>query len=122
MEVRIAELTGAGAPYVVEIDGDVDIATVIDLEQPVIGAIEAGRRPVIIDLSGCAFMDSSGLRLLLRAHHALKADGDGEGMLAVVARDHVARLLGLTGVDKAIAVVASRAEAESSVARGVATA
>jgi anti-sigma B factor antagonist len=107
-------------PYVVEIGGDIDIATVDDLEEPVISAIEHGQRPVILDLSECPFMDSSGIRLLLRAHRLLK-DRNGHGcLLAVVARDHVAGLLRLTSVDKVIPVVALRSEAEDALATGLA--
>jgi anti-sigma B factor antagonist len=112
MEVRVPDTPRNGIPYVVEVDGDIDIATVKDLEEPVISAIRLGRRPVILDLSECVFIDSSGIRLLLRAHRLLQ-DGDGDGrLLAVVARDHVARLLRLTSVDKVIPVVASRDEAD----------
>jgi anti-sigma B factor antagonist len=111
MEVRVPDTPRNGIPYVVEVDGDIDIATVNDLEEPVISAIRLGRRPVILDLSECVFIDSSGIRLLLRAHRLLQADGDGR-LLAVVARDHVARLLRLTSVDKVIPVVASRDEAD----------
>jgi anti-sigma B factor antagonist len=104
-------------PYVVEIDGDIDIATVDDLEEPVISAIEEGRHPVILDLSDCAFIDSSGLRLLLRAHRLLHEGPNGHRpLLAVIARDHVASLLRLTSVEKVIPVVALRSEAEGAVA------
>jgi anti-anti-sigma factor len=114
LEVRVPDATTTGMPYVVEIDGDIDLATVADLEQPVISAIEQGRRPVILDLSECPFMDSSGIRLLLRAHRLLKPDGNGHGrLLAVIARHNVARVLRLTAVDKVIPVVASRGEAEA---------
>jgi anti-sigma B factor antagonist len=115
VEVRVPKLDGVGMPYVVEIDGDIDIATVPDLEEPVILAIRDGRRPVILDLSECAFIDSSGIRLLLRAHHGLQennGDGGGSALLAVIARDQVARMLRLTAVDKVIPVAPSRAEAE----------
>jgi anti-sigma B factor antagonist len=114
MEVRVSGQTAGKMPYVVEVCGDLDIATVGDLEEPVIEAIRDGRRPVILDLSECAFIDSSGIRLLLRAHHGLQDnDGDGGGaLLAVIARDHVAGMLRLTAVDKVIPVAPSRAEAE----------
>jgi len=36
----------------VEVGGDIDMATVNDLEEPVIRAIERGRQPVILDLQG----------------------------------------------------------------------
>lgn len=113
MEVRVPDTTTTGMPYVVEIEGDVDIATVGDLEAPVIRAIEQGRRPVILDLTECPFMDSSGIRLVLRANRLLQPDGNGHGgLLAIIARDHVASVLRLTSVDKVIPVVASRGEAE----------
>jgi anti-anti-sigma factor len=101
-------------PYVVEIGGDIDMATVEDLEQPVIQAIRDGRRPVILDLSECPFIDSSGLRLLVRARHLLHEDGDGDGrhLLAVVASDHVAGVLQLTAIDRIVAVAPSRGQAE----------
>jgi len=67
---------------------------------------------VILDLSDCVFIDSSGIRLLLRAHHALSEDGVGTHQLAVVARDQVARLLRLVALDKVLPLVESRAEAE----------
>jgi anti-sigma B factor antagonist len=113
LEVRVPNATTNGMPYVVEVDGDIDIATVDDLEEPVIRAIAHGRRPVILDLSECPYIDSSGIRMLLRAHRLLKPDGNGhERLLAVIARDHVAALLRLTAVDKVIPVAASRGEAE----------
>lgn len=111
MDVRVPDATVNGMPYVVEVAGDIDIATVADLEHPVIGAIRDGRRPVVLDLSDCAFIDSSGIRLLLRAQHALSENGMGT-QLAVVARDDVLRLLRLVSLDKVLPVVGSRAEAE----------
>jgi len=115
MEVRVVEATADAAPYVVEVGGDVDMATVVDLEAPVIDAIRAGRHRVILDLTHCVFMDSTGLRFLVRAHHAVEesTNGDGRNSLAVVARGHVAGLLELTAIDKVLAVVPSRAEAEA---------
>ena len=89
MDVRVPELTADGMPYVVEVGGDLDIATAPDLEEPVIEAIRAGRRPVIVDLTECSFIDSWGIRILLRANHLLRDGSDGAAgqALAVVARD-----------------------------------
>jgi len=118
LEVRVSDPVADAATYVVEIDGDIDIATVADLEEPVIEAIRGGRRPVILDLTDCAFIDSTGLRLLLRANSLLNgADGPGRA-LAVVANGHVAKMLQMTAVDKVIAVRTSRAEADEAVLAG----
>jgi anti-sigma B factor antagonist len=116
VEVRIPGTAIAEAPYVVEVGGDIDIATVTGLEEPVIGAIEDGRRPVVLDLTECAFIDSSGIRLLLRAHRLLHGGSNHQRpSLAVVALGHVARMLELTAVDKVIPIRASRAEAEAAI-------
>lgn len=114
MDVRVPDTTANGMPYVVEVGGDIDMATVGGLEAPVIDAIRDGRQPVILDLSECVFIDSTGIRLVLRAHHVLAESGndDGRNRLAVVARDHVAAILRTTAVDKVLPVVPSRAEAE----------
>jgi anti-anti-sigma factor len=114
VDVRVPETTAAGMTYVVEVGGDLDVATVGDLEAPVLDAIRGGRQPVLLDLSECVFIDSTGIRFVLRAHHLLSesANGDGRNRLVVVARDHVAAILRTTAVDKVLPVVPSRAEAE----------
>jgi anti-sigma B factor antagonist len=116
LEVRIPGTATAAAPYVVEVGGDIDIATVAGLEEPVISAIQEGRRPVVLDLCECVFIDSSGIRLLLRAHRLLHPEPNHHRpSLAVVALGHVASMLEITAVDKVIPVRASRAEAEAAV-------
>jgi anti-anti-sigma factor len=114
VDVRVPETTAAGMTYVVEVGGDLDLVTVGDLEAPLLDAIRGGRQPVLLDLSECVFIDSTGLRFVLRAHHLLaeSANGDGRNRLVVVARDHVAEILRTTAVDKVLPVVSSRAEAE----------
>jgi len=119
VDVRIPGTAIAGVPYVVEVGGDIDLATVTGLEEPIIRAIEGGRRPVVLDLCECAFIDSSGIRLLLRAHRLLHPEPNHQPpSLAVVATGHVARMLEITAVDKVIPVRASRAEAEAAVSHG----
>jgi anti-sigma B factor antagonist len=104
---------------VVEVDGDLDIATVPHLEEPVIGAIREGRHPVVLDLARCVFIDSSGIRLLLRAHRLLNGkSGNGRPSLAIAATGHVASMLEITAVDKVIRVCATRAAAEAAVSPG----
>jgi anti-sigma B factor antagonist len=119
LEVRIPGAATAAAPYVVEVGGDLDIATVTDLERPVIGAIEEGRTPVVLDLGQCSFIDSSGIRLLLRAHRLLDGGSNHHRpSFAIAATGHVARMLEITAVDKVITVRASRAAAEDAVSAG----
>ena len=113
MRVRTPDASTAGGAYLVEVAGEIDIATVEALEEPLIGAIEAGRRPVILDLGNCSFIDSTGMHLVLRAHTLLREDGGSETSLAIVARGRVLELLKITGLDQTLSIVATREEAES---------
>jgi anti-sigma B factor antagonist len=116
MNVRVPQAAEAGAAYVVEVSGEIDIASVLGLEEPVIGAIESGHGPVVLDLGECSFIDSSGIRLLLRAHRLLHPNGDGNpSRLAIVATGHVASMLETTAVDKVIPVRPTRPEAVATI-------
>jgi anti-anti-sigma factor len=55
--------------------GELDIATVQRLEEAVENVLRRGARTVIVDLSGLAFMDSSGLRLIITLNERAGADG-----------------------------------------------
>jgi anti-sigma B factor antagonist len=112
LRVRVLDGSSAGSPYVVEVAGEIDIATVRALEDPVIGAIKAGRRPVLIDLGGCDFIDSTGIHLILRAHTLLREDRGSRPSFAVVANGHVLELFKVTALHETLPIVATRQEAE----------
>jgi len=62
--VAATELLETGAA-VVSVMGEVDLATAPALEQTLRGAAKDVAGELIVDLSGCSFLDSSGLRALL---------------------------------------------------------
>ena len=90
----------------IAVQGELDLNTVQELKGPAELAI-AGRRPVILDLSRCPFIDSTGLRLTLHLHNAL-SDGAGSAALAVVANPRIRKLFSLTAIDRSVAVFATR--------------
>jgi anti-anti-sigma factor len=52
------------ASFGYRVAGDLDLLTIPDLEAVLVGA--DGHRPLVLDMSGVRFMDSTGLRLILR--------------------------------------------------------
>ena len=82
---------GEGGRTVVAVAGEVDLATAGELEGIVLG--ELARAPVLVDLGGVAFLDSSGVRALDRL---LKAEGDLR--FSATLQDPVAQVLRLTGM------------------------
>jgi anti-sigma B factor antagonist len=99
-----------GDVLVVNVAGELDVATVPELERVLGEVAESDSRSLIVDLSDCSFIDSSGLGALVSARErTLRAEGGSFGVCCPDAQ--VRRLLEITGLDTAMGVVASREEA-----------
>ncbi|MCY9787636.1 STAS domain-containing protein [Nocardiopsis sp. EMB25] len=106
----VSTLNEAGR--VLSLDGEIDMATEHRFQDAVIEALTtqpSGR--VVLDCSDLRFIDSSGLRVLIRAH---KAALEQRALLAIAAPvDRVMQTLRVTALDTRIPVFASVAEALS---------
>ena len=78
--VAATEQLENGAP-VVSVLGEVDLSTVAAFARTLLGATEDGTGEVIVDLTGCSFLDSKGLGALLATKGRLK---DSNRRLALV--------------------------------------
>jgi anti-anti-sigma factor len=99
---------------VVAVRGELDLSTASDLEGPLEEAIAARDAAVLIDLSDCEFIDSTGIALIVRAWQRLDraADGEGEGRVVLCSdNEQVRRVLEITGLEISIAIHGSRDEA-----------
>jgi anti-anti-sigma factor len=95
----------------ISIEGELDIATVEQVE-PAADAAIAAERPVLVDLAKCPFMDSTGLHWVVLVHEALANDVGLDTPMAIVARSSgVLRLLSVTTLDERIPVVRTEEEA-----------
>jgi anti-sigma B factor antagonist len=97
---------------VVEVAGDLDMATAPQLRDGLRRILDTGTRNVVVDLAGVGFMDSSALGALIVTFKALR-DGDGRLCLAAV-QPPVRSLLAVTTVDRAIDVYDTVQAAEAS--------
>ena len=95
----IAEEAGASGERVVRVQGELDIATAPDLERAVLRPRDPGAR-VVLDLADLRFIDSTGLRVLLRARTEAKA-GRWDLYLRNVPAN-VQRLFSISGVQDAV--------------------
>ena len=66
---------------IVEVTGDLDLATAPALRQEVIALIGDGRRRIVLDLTGTDFLDSLGLGLVVAIAKRVRVNG---GELAIV--------------------------------------
>jgi len=79
----------------VQIEGELDLAVAGQLDEVLTVAAEECTR-VLVGLERCAFIDSSGIAVILRAHNRMAEEGH---RLAVYApTDQVLRVLSMTGL------------------------
>jgi anti-sigma B factor antagonist len=104
LSVRVGEAK-PGWPTV-HVEGEVDISTVDQLVTALDKAESEDR--LLVDLSGVAFMDSTGLRALVERHQ--RFEESGRRLVLMLAPGPVTRLIELTGVDQKVEVVADVGE------------
>lgn len=88
------------------VSGEIDLATAPQLDAHVDFSHDG--ELVVLDFSDVSFMDSTGLRSVVRAHEEA---GDAGKRLAIVASDNVQKLLQLTGLTDRLDVHTTRASA-----------
>jgi len=106
LEIKQRPLRGAPC---LALAGELDIAEVPRLEHALDGAIADSAGAFVVDLSELGFLDSSGIRLLLRARALLGRDE--RSLLLVCPHGPVRKAIELTGVSDLFAIYASRDDA-----------
>jgi anti-sigma B factor antagonist len=108
--VEVEEL-GDGV-IVVAVSGELDQATAGELRTPMLEKINAGGQAMMIDLTGCGFVDSTGLGVIVEGWKLMQErDGDGAALTICCPNPEVRRLLEVTGLDRAIMIRNNRDEA-----------
>ena len=97
----------------VEVRGDLDMATAPQLRDGLQRLVDAGDRQVVVDMAGVGFMDSSALGTLVVIFKAL-ADVGGRLCLAAV-QPAVQSVLKITSVDRVIDLYNTVQAAEAAV-------
>ncbi len=95
---RVSSEQAAGA-LVIEVEGELDMHTAAQLERELEAPLSIADTALVIDLSRCEFIDSTGIALLVRTSQEL--NGGGRFALCGVG-DQVARVLSITGLDTTI--------------------
>ena len=96
---------------VVQVGGDLDMATTPGLRDTLHRVVDAGDRQVVVDLGEVGFLDSSGLGALVTAFRALDEAG---GRLSLAApQPAVVTVLRITSVDQVIDIYETVEAAEA---------
>ncbi len=94
---------------VVTVEGEVDVYTAAQLRQTLDQEIAEGRIRLVVDLDSVAFLDSTGLGVLVGR---LKLVRNSSGWLRIVcSSERILRVFRITGLDKVFTIHASLDEA-----------
>jgi anti-sigma B factor antagonist len=94
--------------YLVAVSGELDLASVPELRAALEIAAASGA-PVVLDVSGVTFIDSTALGALLRANDELASGGPG--MVTICPSGPVRRLLALTRLEDRLTFAPDRESA-----------
>jgi anti-sigma B factor antagonist len=89
--------------------GEIDVYTSPQLKQELIDAVDDGCMNVLVDLEGVAFIDSSGLGVLVSGLRRVKEQGGT--MRLVSTREGILKIFRITGLDKVFPIFASAEDA-----------
>jgi anti-sigma B factor antagonist len=98
----------------IQVRGELDLSTAPDLEGPLDEAVADDRSSVLLDLSECEFIDSTGIALIVRAWQRVDArsgNGDSGRVVLCCQKEQVRRVLEVTGLANSIAIYSTRDEA-----------
>jgi anti-anti-sigma factor len=99
----------------IQIEGELDLAVAGELDEVLVKAVgECGR--VLVGLERCAFIDSSGIAVILRAHSRMQEDGNRLVVYGPTAQ--VLRVLSMTGLTSNGLVFDSAEEALAALGSG----
>lgn len=100
----------------ISVRGELDLSTAPELEGPLEEALENDQGSVLIDLSQCEFIDSTGIALIVRAWQRLDSGENGRALVICSHNDQVRRVLEITGLELSIPVHMTREDALAALA------
>jgi anti-sigma B factor antagonist len=107
-----------GDLHTVEVVGELDQATAPQLRSVLSTVLDDGGS-VLVDLTDCEFIDSTGLSLMVESKRTID---NGERRFGVCCpHKDVRRMLELTGIDKAVGLFDTRDEAVAALGAGTAS-
>ena len=90
--------------YVVRITGEVDMSHEEELRGELRTAVAADARGIVVDLTECEFIDSSGVRALLLSRKAKNSEGGSERVAVAASSEQILRILTVMGIDRVIPI------------------
>ena len=103
-QFEISSGPGPDGVRVVRVVGEVDMSHEEELRAELRSATEAKARGVVVDLTECEFIDSTGVRALLLSREAQNAKKGSVTLAVAAAGEQILRILSVMGIDRVIPI------------------
>jgi anti-sigma B factor antagonist len=101
--------------YVVRITGEVDLSHEEELRGELRTAVAADSKGIVVDLTECEFIDSSGVRALLLSREAQNSEDGSERLAVAASSEQILRILSVMGIDRVIPIRPTADEAAAAI-------
>jgi anti-sigma B factor antagonist len=101
--------------YVVRVAGEVDMSHEEELRGELRNAVASDASGIVVDLTECEFIDSSGVRALLLSREAKNSDEGSEHLAVAASSEQILRILSVMGIDRVIPIGPTVQEAASAI-------
>ncbi|MBO6946528.1 MAG: STAS domain-containing protein [Rhodospirillales bacterium] len=95
------QLSESGGAIVIAFSGDIDLQTSPDARKALLGLVGKGQ-PILVDLSGVGYIDSSGVASLVECLQSVKKSGQKLALVSV--SEGALRVLQLARLDKVFTI------------------
>ncbi len=102
--------------HVVRIRGEVDMSHEEELRGELRNAVAADAKGIVVDLTECEFIDSTGVRSLLLSREAQHSEEGAERLAVAASSEQILRILTVMGVDRVIPIRPTVEEAAAALA------
>jgi anti-sigma B factor antagonist len=116
-QFEISSGPGPDDVYVVRVAGEVDMSHEEQLRAELHTAVEANTRGIVVDLTECEFIDSSGIRALLLSREEKSPDPGTETFAVAASSEQILRILSVMGIDQVLPVEPTVEEAAAALSR-----
>ena len=102
---------GPDAVHIVHVRGEVDMSHEEELRGELRAAVAAEPNGIVVDLTECEFIDSSGVRALLLSREAQHPEDGSEPLAVAASSEQILRILSVMGLDRVIPIRPTAEEA-----------
>ena len=112
IQLRLGRAETNGYAAVLKLCGEHDLATAVEIQD----ALDAVCGTLLVDLSECAFIDSTVISVLIRDYRARAREGHDLELLAPLENQTITRTLEIAGLRDALGIHSSQPELRPGVA------